>query len=231
MAAAQTYLEQQNRVLDLISKSDSTTRNRIKNWLNLGYYNFVLRELWPFREVTDTITTVAGTQEYTLSTEFTDIDAQNIQTVTLQGTVNRKLVYWPFSQLRASQPDFDLIGNSVPERYYLKNGKIGLWPAPNDVYTVAVDYYKVPTEMVSDDAEPIIPIGYREALVQYALSKEHDFNSDADFAQKAMNEYEDIVTLARQNLLSQPSDTEAFRILGPMDFRNPTDLSGNVWGS
>ena len=229
MSAAQTYKEQQDRVLDLISKSDATTRNRIKNWLNLGYYNFVLRELWPFREVTDTITTIAGTQEYTITSEFADIDAQNIQAVTLQGAADRKLIYWPFSQLRANQPDFDMIGNSVPERYYLKAGKIGLWPAPNDAYTVAVDYYKVPTEMVSDDAEPIIPVGYREALVQYALAKEHDFNTDPDLAQKAMNEYEDIVTLARQNLLSQPADTEAFRILGPADFRNHTDRRGYIW--
>lgn len=226
MAAAQTYLEQQNRVLDLISKSDSTTRNRIKNWINLGYYNFVLRELWPFREVTDTITTVASTQEYTLSSEFTDIDAQNIQAVTLQGTVNRKLVYWPFSQLRASQPDFDLIGASIPERYYLKAGKIGFWPLPNDAYTVTVDYYKVPTELSADADEPIIPVGYREALVQYALAKEHDFNTDPDLAQKAMNEYEGVVTLARQNLLAQPNDTEAFRILGPADAKNHTDLWG-----
>lgn len=46
MAAANTYKEQQDRVLDLISKSDSTTRNRVKNWINMGYYDFVLRQLW-----------------------------------------------------------------------------------------------------------------------------------------------------------------------------------------
>ena len=228
MAANSTYLEIQNNVLSLISKSDATTRNRIKNWINMGYYNFVLRELWPFREVTDTITTVAGTQEYTLSSEFTDIDAQNVQTVTLQGTINRKLVYWPYSQLRADQPDFDLIGTSVPERYYLKTGSIGLWPSPNDVYTVNVDYYKVPTELSADADTPIIPVAYREALVQYALSHEHDFNTDPDLAQKAMNTYEQIVTLARQNLLSQPSDTGAFTILGPADFRSHTGLSGET---
>ena len=228
MAASSTYREIQDWVLGQISKSDTTTRNRIKININLGYHNFVLRELWPFRETTGVLNTVAGTQEYDLSTNFSDLDEQNIISVAIQGTTNRKLVYWPFNQLRASQPDFDSIGASVPERYYFKAGQIGFWPLPADVYAVLIDYYKVPTELSADADAPIIPVAYREALGQYALSYEHDFNTDPDLAQKAMNTYEQIVTLARQNLLSQPTDTEGFRILGPMDFKNPTDLWGNT---
>ena len=227
MASNSSYREIQDNVLSLISKSDSTTRTRIKNWINMGYYDFVLRELWPFREVTDTITTVGGTQEYTLSTEFTDIDAQNIISVTVQDN-NTKLVYWPYNQLRANQPNFAQVGSSVPQRYYIKAGKIGLWPAPADAYTVVVDYYKVPTELSADADVPIVPIAYRESLVQYALGLEHDFNSDPDLAVKASNRYEQIVTLARNNLLTQPNDTESFRILGPMDSRNHTGLPGEV---
>lgn len=226
--AASTYLEEQNLVLDLISKSDATTRNRVKNWLNLGYQDFVLRELWPFRETTGTLALVQGTQEYDLSTNFADIDEQNIVSVALQGTANKKLTYWPFSQLRANQPDFDLASQGVPERYYLKSGSIGFWPVPNAATTCLIDYYKVPTEMSLDADTPIIPVAYREALVQYAISMEHDFNTDADLAQKAMNRYEQQVTLARNNLLAQPNDTSAFRILGPADAKNHTGLAGEI---
>lgn len=228
MAASSTYREIQDRVLDLISKSDSTTRNRIKNWINMGYYDFVLRELWPFREATGTLNTVAGTQEYDLSTNFSTLDEQNITAVTLQGGVNRKLVYWPFQQLRANQPDFDQIGTSVPERYYIKANQIGFWPSPNAVFSVAIDYYVVPSELSNDSDTPVIPISYREALVHYALSMEHDFNTDPDLAQKAMNRYEQIVTLARNNLLAQPTDSESFRILGPADAKNWTGLGGEI---
>jgi len=194
----------------------------------MGYSDFVLREQWPFREVTDTLDTIAGTQEYTLATEFTDIDAFNIVSVSIQGTVNKKLPYRPFSQLRASQPDFDLNQQDVPQCYYLKAGKIGFWPSPNDAYTVAVDYYKVPTELSADADAPIIPVNYRESLVQYALSLEHDFNTDPDLAIKAMNRYEQIVTLARQNLLTQPNDTGSFTMMGPADFKNHTGLFGEI---
>lgn len=217
MASAETYREIQDRVLDLVSRSDSATRNRVKDSINLGYKQFVSRELWPFREVTDDITTVGGTQEYSLVSNFSDIDNNNIISVAIQGSAKRKLDYWPFNQLRADQPDYDLIGSSLPRRYYLKAGSIGFWPAPDTVYTITVDYYKIPTELSADSDTPIIPVAYREALVKYALANEHDYNSDPDLAQKAMNEYEQTVALARQNLLTQPTDTGNFRIMGPAD--------------
>lgn len=224
MAAAQSYREIQDRVLDLVSRSDSTTRNRVKDSINLGYKQFVSRELWPFRETTTTLSTVGGTQEYSLTSNFSTLDNDNILSVTLQGAAPTKLIYWPFNQLRADQPDFTTIGSSIPQRYYLKGGSIGLWPTPDTVYSVSVDYYITPTELSADADEPIIPVAYREALVKYALAAEHDYNSDPDLAQKAMNEYEQIVSLARMNLLTQPADTGNFRILGPADFRNWTDM-------
>lgn len=228
MSASSTYREIQDRVLDLISKSDSITRNRIKNWINMGYYNFVLRELWPFREVTGSLNTVAGTQEYDLSTNFSTMDEQNIISVSIQGASSRKLIYWPYNQLRDNQPDFDLEGQSLPERYYLKGNQIGFWPVPNDAYSISIDYFKIPTELSADADEPIIPVPYRQALIQFALSKEHDFNTDPDLAQKAMNEFEQIVTMARNNLLAQPVDSESFKILGPADFRNHTGLHNEI---
>lgn len=184
--------------------------------------------MWPFREVTGTLSTVASTQEYDLSTNFSTLDEQNIISVAIQGASSRKLIYWPYNQLRTPQPDFDQEGTSLPERYYIKANQIGFWPVPDAVYTVSIDYYKVPTELSADADEPIIPVGYREALTQYALSMEHDFNTDPDLAQKAMNRYEQIVTLARTNLLSQPVDEESFKVRGPADFTHWTGQSGEI---
>lgn len=224
MAVITTYKNIQDRILDQLGKSDTTTRNRIKNWINLGQTDFVLRELWPFREATDTITTVAGTQEYTLSSETADLDSQNIISISVQGATNKKIPYIPFNQLRAGHPDFDIDATGVPQNYYLQNGKLGFWPSPDAAYTIFMDYYKLPTELSADADESIIPLSYREALLHYGLSLEHDFNTDPDLAQKATNRYEQIVTLARNNLLTQPNDTGNFRILGPADNLNWTDV-------
>lgn len=217
MAAASTYKEIQDRVLDLLSKSDSTTRNRVKNWINMGQYDFVTRELWPFRLTTGTLNTVNGTQEYSLSSNFSDIDAQNIVNVAIQGADSALLPFIARSQLRGSSPDLDLEGVALPQTYYVTGSNIGFWPSPGSAYTVFIDYYKLPTELSADADESIIPKSYREGLVHYALSYEHDFNTDPDLALKAMNRYEEIVTLARNNLLVQPVDTGTVRILGPAD--------------
>lgn len=217
MAVNSTMSEIRSNVLALLGKSDATTSNRVTKWINLGQQDFVLRENWPFRDKTGTLTTVAGTQEYTLSSEFSDIDEQNIQGVNIQGSNAKTLIYWPYNQLRQEYPDFDAASQTVPQRYYLKGGKIGLWPTPAAAYDIAIDYYLIPTELVSDSDETVIPIAYREALIHYALSMEHDYNTDPDLALKAMNRYEQIVSLARQNLLTQPTDSGNFQIMGPMN--------------
>lgn len=135
--ATVTYKDIQDRTLDLLGKSDSTTRNRIKNWINLGQNDFIMREQWPFR--TDTTT------------------------------------------------------------------------APDD--------------LSDDDDETNIPVEYREALVHYGLSLEHDYNTDPDLAQKASNRYEQIVNLARNNLLAQ--DMSDYEMEGPLSTANWTDIDGS----
>lgn len=139
MAAITTYKDIQDRVLDQLGKSDTTTRNRIKNWINMGQNDFVMREQWSFR----------------------------------------------------------------------------------------VDTTTPPTDLSLDAGLTVIPIQYREALLQYALSLEHDFNTDPDLAQKAMNRYEQIVTLARLNFLAQ--GMADYEMDGPLSTVNWTDVgSGSV---
>lgn len=86
------------------------------------------------------------------------------------------------------------------------------------------DETTVPADLVDDSDEPLMPIEYREALGQYALSREHDFNTDPDLAQKAMNEYENIVSLARDNLLVRTLEDDEFYIIGPQDVTNWSDI-------
>lgn len=215
MAVNSTLSEIRTNVLSLLGKSDATTTNRVTKWINLGQSDFILRELWPFREATGTLTTITGTQEYDLSTNFSALDEGNIISVAIQGSSASKLIYWPYNQLRQDFPDFDAEAQGTPTRYYIKAGQIGLWPAPNSAYTISIDYYKIPTELSADSDETIIPVNYRESLMHYALSLEHDFNTDPDLAIKEMNRYEQLVTLARQNLLAQPADSGNFQIQGP----------------
>ena len=210
-----TYKNIQDNVLAMVSRSDTETRNRIKSWINLGQQDFVSRELWPFREEVAQIAVESGTREYVLTDNLSDsIDANNIVSVVSLGNNGRKLSYVPFQGLRTLHPDLS-VGSGPPEVYYLRAGSIGFYPTPSADSVIEVDYYIVPADLEADDDESIIPLTYREALFQYALSFEHDYNSDPDLAVKAMNRYEQILISARVNLLNQPVDSGAFRIAGP----------------
>lgn len=219
MATNTTFLEIQNNVLKLLSKTDDTTRNRVKGWINLGQQDFVMRELWPFRESTATLPVTGGTQEYSLVDDVAeDIDAGNIVSVATIGSGGKKLKYVPFQKLRAAYGDLSV--NPAPAQfYYIKNGNIGIYPAPDDDFEVDIDYYIVPTELEVDGDETVIPLGYREALIHYALALEHDYNTDPDLAIKSQNRYEQIIKLARVNLLAQPPDSDGFTIEGASDSR------------
>ena len=183
----------------------------------MGQDDFVLRENWSFRETTDTISVISGTQEYDVSTEFTDIDEQNIIDVRITGTSARNLIYAPFNQLQKLYPDFDSAGSGMPEYYYLRDGEIGFYPKPNVNLTVSVNYYKVPTPLVGDSDTSIIPKQYRQALNHFAISKEHQFNTDPDLAQQEQNLYEQVIDKARQSLLTQPTDDGNFRVRSAAD--------------
>lgn len=232
MAAASTFRNIQDRVLDTLSKSDSTTRDRVKNGINLGYQDFINREQWPFRETAINLSLTAGQQEYSLTSNITDLEQRNITSVTIQDSAPAKLTYMPYERLRMLYPDFDHNNAGVPRYYYLKGRSsgynIGFYPIPSTDLTTEIDYHKAITELSADSDQPIIPVAYREALVHYALSLEHDYNTDYDAAQKSMNRYEQIVLLARNNLLAQPYDIGGFRIMGPADIRNHTGLRGEV---
>lgn len=217
-----TFKDIQDNAMALLSKTDDRTRGRVKNWINLGQTDFVMREVWPFREATVDFTTTAETQEYSLADEVTAdadagvIDAGNILSVVVQGAPGNKLKYKPFPELRRLYADITFpVG--VPEFYYIRNGNIGFYPTPAAATAVQIDYYITPVDLDLDDDESIIPLGYREALVHYAVSLEHDINSDPDLAVKASNRYEQIVQLARVNLLAQPMDSAGFTIRGASD--------------
>ena len=185
----------------------------------MGQDDFTLRELWPFRESTDTISTTAGVQDYVVSTEFADIDAQNITQVRLTAPGANVLVYAPFNQLQKLYPDFDTVTGGKPEYYYLRDGKIGFYPRPDAAYTISVNYYRIPALMQDDSDESLIPKQYRQALNHFAMSKEHLFNTDPDLAQQEQNLYEQVVDKARQNLLTQPSDSGNFRVRSVVEDR------------
>lgn len=98
-----------------------------------------LSALWcsykfPFRNKTLTISTVSGTSNY-------DTPNGNIA----EKTINGSKVYGVKigNSFLKYEPDYETLEtkSGKPEKFYVKNDKIYLYPTPDDVYSVDVEYW------------------------------------------------------------------------------------------
>lgn len=117
--------------------------------INKALQFYETENFW-FSEATDTFSTVANQQSYTTTdTGITDILQINKMTVTKN---NIRYVLNP----RTFQYIRDVNGNTsykaYPADYALWDDKIWLYPTPDAVYTITVDYFQKFSD-VSDDAD------------------------------------------------------------------------------
>ena len=169
-----------------------------------------LNNIWcsfafPFREKTLTFKTKNGVAAYTKPTgniiEKT-ISGQTIHCVKIDNTF---LSY---------EPDYEILEDvsGKPDRFYIKNNKIYLYPQPDSVYVVDIDYLTiypakaqngVPKNTLIKDTDYIdIPIEYEELFksallpfaMTYAIASEKDENYSG-----YMQQYKDAYKLLVKN--------------------------------
>lgn len=106
---------------------------------------------WPFRDTTDTtISTVAGTATYSLTT-----NACEIREVRLGGSLDKSLIMTSIEELSRDGVDLELQGEPsywYPNGYTASTQKIGigLWPIPSAVYSVIPYITLMPIDLTSD---------------------------------------------------------------------------------
>ena len=100
----------------------------------------------------------AGTAEYTVPTDVARYDVIRFGGNVLEQTTKTKTTI----------ADGETTSSGDPSHYYLEGTVIGLWPTPNSVKTLDIDYRKRLTPM-SDDADTIdFNTDYDNAIVNYA---------------------------------------------------------------
>lgn len=72
---------------------------------------------------------------------------------------------------------------------------IGLWPAPNDVYTITGDYWMAPRPMALDNSSvPWMPEQFHEAIVWHAIMQFGGFEEGSAIYVHAQNMLEPIMS-------------------------------------
>jgi hypothetical protein len=185
---ASTFLTLTNKLLrrqghtTLTSSNFSTTTDpkqlQAKDYINDAIRDINITEIeWPFYNADDSITCVAGTNEYALDSDTKSVDWDSFQLnySASIGNNQAKLALISYDEWLSYYSERD--GNAqssgdygVPKFIYqTPDNKIGVTPKPDDTYIISFSKYSVPTDLSTYDDEVAIPTEYDITILAGAM--------------------------------------------------------------
>lgn len=146
----------------------------IDKWLNEGVKKVYRRSNMRVGQTTSTINTVAGTNSYSLPSDFNSFISLRNTSI----TPNEEL-----DELSAS--DFDANTDSsvgTPYLFSVYGSTLYIYPTPQSAGTLVLRYWKLPTDMTTDNDEVPLPDDYENVIVEYALKKCYAAEGDIEMS-------------------------------------------------
>lgn len=181
-------LERLNLPLD----ASSSARTRVMRYVNEAY-RLLLAELGlgRTRHATTTISTVAGTKEYTVTAS---------KIAVIRDTANdTRLDEVSLAEIRAIDPGDDSDGNPTSFAIVKTTSTtvtVRLWPTPSDAWTLDVDILAAVTALSADGDIPVFDSEFHHALAIYARACEYEKSDDTRY-RDTMKEYVNVVRALR----------------------------------
>lgn len=165
---------------------------KVDRLLNLSFWE--LTSKFPFEEknIRSTFDTVAGTENYSLSTEIEA--AGSIEMEAFQGlsvlddegkahSLQRATETWLETQYSTASTF-----RGMPEYYVRRDDIVRFWPVPDDAYTIRVLLLRSLDSMQYLSVEETgLPREWDELTVEGAITRGHYYNQDYNLAQQAEN--------------------------------------------
>lgn len=139
-------------------------------WLNTEYRSLGGLRRWKWLEARTTVATVAGTSSYTPSAT----DIRNYDRIYVADSAgNDTFMEWkPTQWVVERQHRFNQLSDrGIPRYWSLFAGAIQLYPIPDAVYTLQIDYTKNITPMAAPTDVPLLPEAYDDILVYGAAAR------------------------------------------------------------
>lgn len=119
---------------------------QIDEFIQSGYRQFLGAYGWSFLRPTDTIVTVAGTEDYTLSDDFGSMDgpltfAPTEATGQIERTGEARIRALRQSGTTSGRPTLAAVRPIKPDGTAGQRFQLMLWPNPNAIYTLTVRYH------------------------------------------------------------------------------------------
>ena len=213
------YLALSNKVLHALNEVELTSANfanskgiqtAVKEFINRSINDIYTAELeWPFLHTDETITTVAGTAEYSLPTGYKSVDVDTVYLIEASEDV-KVIPYIPYTQFAQQFRERDLDptttdNRSKPEYFYLtQDDKIGFTPIPDKEYTAHYEYWATHSDLSASTDEPDLPARYQDVIVSRSEYYVHQLRADLQATTLKHNEYEARINRMRIDLINKP---------------------------
>ena len=188
--------------------TDLDTEDLPDSLLNLyirdGYYRILdLEKRWTFLETTFTFNTVANQRAYTISGFTADPIGQVISIVDPSGVGLR------LDMVGIDEGESTYIGSydtsSSPLFYAVWEGKIHLYPKPDNVRVLNVRAYREPIDWVTTGGAVDAAASLHFPLVYYACSRVYQRLEDTAMANEYKKAFDEGVVLAKNNIMKPTS--------------------------
>lgn len=184
--------------------SDDLPDSLLNLYIRDGYYRILdLEKRWSFLEKSFTFSTVAEQRDYTIANFTADPISQVVSIIDSTGVGTRLDMVGHDTAEQTYMGSYDTSGD--PLFYSVWEGKVHLYPKPNNVRTLSVRAYREPIDWQTTggavDASPNLHF----ALVYYACSRVYQRLEDAVMADAYKRSFDEGVALARTNIMKPTS--------------------------
>lgn len=189
-------------------------------YLRDGYYRILdLEKRWTFLEKSFTFNTIPEQREYNIE-DFTSDPIGQIVSIVDPNNIGLSLDMVPFDMAETTYVGaYDTSGD--PLFYCVWEGKIHLFPKPNDSRTLNVRGYREPIDWITEggvvDAAPNLHF----ALVYYACSRIYQRLEDTVMSAEYKRSFDESVVLAAKNI-QKPSSHAHMRLSAGQTKSRPT---------
>jgi hypothetical protein len=194
-------------------KDASVSNTQILRFINDANREICNRYQWDFMESSANLSTVIGTQNYTLSGIASDLQQVVNLRITSPDTYEGWLAPMTAEDFDRYNADPTSQANGTPTHYYFWNNSVYLFPVPDQVYTIQVRYIKVPTTLTTAD-QPDIPEEFQEVVTLGALYRAMQTNDNFDQALVIKNQMDTQVVDMLKRLRTQPTGSPRIMTTG-----------------
>lgn len=175
------------------------TTEDISRWANDGQLEIARRT--EVLLLTHTTETVIEQREYPLPADFLRANRVMVNGTVIKRTSSSSL------DIVAPSRDVTPYRGGTPTGYYIRRKTIQLYPAPEAVVSLVIEYNARPTTLVETDDIPEIPVEMHQDIVRYCMIRARELDGDRTGAKEANIEFDARLSISADENWNPYSDT------------------------